>query len=104
MEISFIYITTENNNEAKKIGMALIESKLVACVNIIDNMESLYMWEGKMQNSRESVLIAKTTQDKVDKVVEKVRTLHSYECPCIISLPISGGHSPFIDWIKEEVK
>ena len=104
MEISFIYITTKDKDEAEKIGMALVESKLVACVNIMDNMKSLYMWEGKIQNSNEAVLIAKTTQDNVDKVVEKVKTLHSYECPCIVSLPVHDGYSPFINWIREEVK
>ena len=104
MGINFIYMTAGNKEEAKKIGKALVADKLAACVNILDNMNSIYMWEGKLQDDAEVVLIAKTTEACVPQLVEKVKSLHSYDCPCIVSLPVSGGHKPFLDWIGEEVK
>ena len=79
-------------------------SKLAACVNIIDQMNSMYMWEGELQDDSETILIAKTTQDRVPELIEKVKSTHSYDCPCIISFPISDGNDAFLDWIAGEVK
>ena len=58
----------------------------------------------KVQDDSEIVMIAKTTEDRVPQLVEKVKSLHSYECPCIVSIPVSGGHQAFLDWIADEVK
>ncbi len=104
MKVNFIYMTAGSREEARKIGKELVTSKLAACVNILDNMNSLYMWQGKVQDDSEIVLIAKTTEDRVPQLVEKVKSLHSYECPCIVSIPVSGGNQTFLDWIAEEVK
>jgi len=104
MEVNFIYMTAGSKDEARKIGKALVVSRLAACVNIIDNMNSFYMWEGKLQNDTEIVIIAKTTEDRLPALIEKVKSLHSYDCPCIVSIPVSGGNQDFLDWIAEEVK
>jgi periplasmic divalent cation tolerance protein len=104
MEVNFIYMTAGSRDEARKIGKALVVSRLAACVNIIDNMNSFYMWEGKLQNDTEIVIIAKTTEDRLPALIEKVKSLHSYDCPCIVSIPVSGGNQDFLDWIAEEVK
>jgi periplasmic divalent cation tolerance protein len=104
MNIHFIYMTAGSREEAGKIGKALVISRLAACVNILDNMNSLYMWQGKVQDDSEIVLIAKTTEDRMPQLIEKVKSLHSYECPCIVSIPVSGGNQAFLDWIAEEVK
>ncbi|MDX1707566.1 MAG: divalent-cation tolerance protein CutA [Desulfobacterales bacterium] len=104
MAVNFIYMTAGNKAEAEKIGTALVESQLAACVNILDNMHSVYRWEGKVQQDSEVVLIAKTTEDLVAQLIEKVKSLHSYDCPCIVSLPVTGGYPPFLDWIQSEVK
>jgi periplasmic divalent cation tolerance protein len=103
MMVNFIYMTAGNRDEATKIGKNLVASKLAACVNILDNMHSIYLWEGKVQDDTEVVMIAKTTEDRIPELIEKVRSMHSYECPCIVSLPVSGGHQPFLDWIAKEV-
>lgn len=89
--------------EAKQIGETLVQSKLAACVNIIDNMNSIYVWEGKLQNDHEVIIIAKTTENRVSELIEKVKALHSYDCPCILSIPVSKGHAPFMEWIADEV-
>ena len=103
MKVNFIYMTAGSKDEAQKIGNELVISKLAACVNILENMNSIYMWHGEIQNDREVVMIAKTTEACVPKLVEKVKSLHSYDCPCIVSLPVSGGHQAFLDWIQEEI-
>ncbi len=104
MNVHIVYITIGSMEEAKQIGEAIVQSKLAACVNIIDNMHSIYFWEGKLQNDQEVVMIAKTTENQVSALIERVKTLHSYDCPCILSLPVSKGHTPFMEWIAGEVK
>ena len=104
MAVNFIYMTAGSKAEAQKIGTALVEDRLAACVNILDNMQSIYRWEQKIQQDSEVVLIAKTTDDLVSALVDRVQSLHSYDCPCIVSLPISSGYQPFLDWVHAEVK
>jgi periplasmic divalent cation tolerance protein len=104
MPVNFIYMTAGSKSEAQKIGKALVESRLAACVNILDNMQSIYRWEEKIQEDSEVVLIAKTTESLVSQLIDKVKSLHSYDCPCIVSLPVVNGYQPFLEWIAEEVK
>jgi periplasmic divalent cation tolerance protein len=93
-------MTSGSKSEAQKIGKALVESRLAACVNILDNMQSIYRWEEKIQEDSEVVLIAKTTESLVSQLIDKVKSMHSYDCPCIVSLPVQDGYPPFLDWIK----
>lgn len=104
MELKWVYITTGSLEEAESIGKALVQSKLAACVNIIDGMQSMYYWENALQTDTETVLIAKTTRAIFPELMEKVKKLHSYDCPCIISFTISEGNPPFLQWIEEQVK
>ena len=104
MGITLIYITAGNKDEAVMIGKALISDRLAACVNIIENMYSMYMWDGKLQDDKETILIAKTTKDRVTYLIEKVNALHSYDCPCIVTLPVSDGNPAFLKWVANEVQ
>jgi periplasmic divalent cation tolerance protein len=104
MNVSLVYITAGSKDEAKKIGMALVSNRLVACVNIIDGVESLYWWEGALQDEQEAVLIAKTKETLVGEVVEKVKSLHSYSCPCVVSVPLTGGNEAFLEWVRNETR
>jgi len=104
MNTQLVYMTAGSLEEARTIGRALVEQKLAACVNIIENMNSLYLWEGEVQDDREAVMIAKTVGSRVPQLVEAVRALHSYECPCIVSLPVAGGNQAFLDWIATETQ
>jgi periplasmic divalent cation tolerance protein len=104
MKINFIYMTAGTAEEAESIGKELVSSGLAACINIIENMKSIYVWEGELQNDSEVVLVAKTTESNVSSLIEKVKSLHSYDCPCIISLPVLDGNKPFLDWIADSVK
>jgi len=99
MQTHLIYMTAGSFEEAKTIGKALVDERLAACVNIIDHMRSLYWWEGAVQEDLEVVMIAKTTEALVEALVAKVKSLHSYSVPCIVSIPISGGNPDFLSWI-----
>lgn len=104
MTVMFAYMTAGSKDEARNIGRALVESELAACVNIIDHMESLYRWQGRIETDQETVLIAKTTAHHVEALKRKVVSMHSYECPCILAFPVAAGHEPFLKWVREQVK
>lgn len=104
MKLTLVYITTKNKSEAKKIGKTLVKTKLAACINIIDGMNSIYRWEGKIQSDSETILIAKTKESLVDKLIKKVKSIHSYSCPCIICLPILNGNKDYLNWVRKETK
>jgi periplasmic divalent cation tolerance protein len=102
MEICLIYMTAGSEEEARRIGRELVSSRLAACVNIIPGMRSIYRWEDALQEDRETVLIAKTTAERVSDVTRRVKDAHSYDCPCVVSLPVTGGNQAFIDWVGAE--
>lgn len=102
MTAAFVYMTAANKSEALAIGRALVEERLVACVNILDAMTSVYRWQGRIEEAIETVLIAKTTEEAVPRVVERVKALHSYECPCVISWPVAQGNPDYLQWIHDE--
>ncbi|HIC85603.1 MAG TPA: divalent-cation tolerance protein CutA [Desulfobacterales bacterium] len=104
MRANLVYITASDLQEARKIGRELVACRLAACVNIIDNMNSFYWWEGEIQDDREVVLIAKTKEPLVQELVEKVKSMHSYSCPCVVSLPVLNGNPEFLKWIESETK
>ncbi|HKI43817.1 MAG TPA: divalent-cation tolerance protein CutA [Balneolales bacterium] len=104
MKHYFVYITTSNREEAEAIGRQLVEEHLAACVNIVGGMHSIYWWNDEVNDGHETILIAKTMEDRLDALRERVVTLHSYDCPCIVALPIEGGHQPYLDWILKETR
>jgi len=100
MEI-VIFITAANKKEAKKIAQQLVKSKLVACVNIIEGIKSLFRWKGKVDLAKEVLLVVKSRKEKLAKIIKLVKSLHSYEVPEIIALPIVGGYKPYLNWIND---
>ena len=95
-------MTAGSIEEAKNIGGELIEQNLAACVNLLENMTSIYKWEDKLEEGQEVVMIAKTRKTLMPKLIETVNSLHNYDCPCIIELPIQGGNLDFLKWILVE--
>lgn len=104
MDLSLVYMTFGNKEEARSIGKVIVQENLVACANIINNVNSLYIWQDKLQDDQEVIMIAKTTSDLMPMVIERVKALHSYECPCIVGLPIGDGNPEFLDWIAGVVR
>ncbi len=102
MSARFVYITASSEEEAARIGKRLVEDRLVACANIIGSIRSFYWWEGKIQEDQEAVVIVKTREELMERLMDAVRSLHSYECPCVVSLPIVEGNPDFLRWIYDE--
>lgn len=86
MTKNLIYLTTKNKAEAKKIGRILIEEKLASCINAWEGVDSIYWWKRKIEETKEGILLIKTSEEKTKQVVNRIKTLHSYDCPCIIIL------------------
>jgi periplasmic divalent cation tolerance protein len=104
MAAVMIYVTASGEEEARKIGRALVEQRLAACANVLPGVTSIYRWQGKVEEGGEASLILKTTADKVEAVTARVRELHSYTTPCVVALPIGGGNPAFLDWIETETR
>ena len=103
MEMRFCYITTSSKDEARAIGRTLVEKRLAACVNILDGMESMYWWEGKIESGHETVLIAKTERRLMDRLIATVKAVHSYSVPCVVSLPIEEGNPDYLASLKSNL-
>jgi periplasmic divalent cation tolerance protein len=103
MHVRFIYMTAANLEEAQQIGRELVSAGLAACVNILPYMNSIYIWEGKLEEASEVVMIAKTVEARVADLTARVKSLHSYSCPCIVSLKVEDGNPPFLKWVAENV-
>lgn len=96
-----VFITAKNVREANQISTKLIEGKLVACVNIIKGVNSIFRWKGKVDQAKEVLLILKSKKSCLPKIVKKVKKYHSYDVPEIIALPIIGGSKDYLNWVKE---
>ncbi len=103
MQYRLVYITTKDEEEAREIGRVLVGERLAACVNI-HPIKSVYRWEGEIEEADEVALLVKTRAPLIDMVVSRVREMHSYEVPCIISLPIEKGYPDFLKWIDRSTK
>lgn len=104
MDTVMVYMTAGSGEEARRIASAIVSERLAACANIFEGVRSFYWWEGRIQDEAEVVIIAKTRKDLLLKLTEKVRSIHSYSCPCIVAVPILGGHAPFLEWIRQETQ
>ncbi len=98
-----IYITAKDEPEARRLGQTLVWEKLAACVNYFP-IHSIYWWKGKVEESGEVALIAKTRADLVDQVIQRVKELHSYEIPCTESWIIEKGDPDCLKWIQESTE
>ena len=101
--IKFFYITCPKKKEAHKIASFLVKKKLVACANIINNVDSVFAWKGKVIKAKEILIVGKTMNKNVQKIIKNVKKLHSYEVPCVIFFDIKNGNTDFLKWIIKSV-
>jgi periplasmic divalent cation tolerance protein len=101
MEAIVIYITAPNEEEAAGIARVLVESGLAACVNIVGDIRSIYSWQGKIEDEKEVLMIAKTRRELFDKLKAKVLEMHSYSVPEIVAMPIIDGSEKYMNWLNE---
>jgi len=99
-----IVLTTAGSaDEARKLAQALVERRLAACVNIVSQVESVYRWQGKVENAAEWLLLIKTTTGAFESVRDMIGELHSYDLPECVMLAVDGGSEAYLDWISASV-
>ena len=99
-----VLTTAASQEEARKIGRALVDRLLAACVNIIPRAGTIYRWEGEIEEAEEWLLLVKTTRGAFDRVREAIVELHSYDVPECIGFPIEMGSLAYLSWIGDSVK
>ena len=102
-----VYITCDSVEQAESIGEGIMKKKLCACVNIFENMQSMFFWPpktGRIDKSKEVVLILKSIKSKYDEIEKEVSILHSYDVPCIFAIPVISVADSYWDWLIGEMK
>jgi periplasmic divalent cation tolerance protein len=103
-EFVLILVTVSSQQEGLSIARSLVNSRLAACVNIISGLRSIYRWQGKIWDEGELLLLIKTRMALFEQVEAKIREIHSYEVPEIISISITRGSEPYLDWLRESTR
>ncbi|MCG6900852.1 MAG: divalent-cation tolerance protein CutA [Gammaproteobacteria bacterium] len=96
--------TVPDKGTAMRIAAALVAEQLAACVNIIPAVQSVYRWQGAVEQAEELLLLIKTSDTVWSQLQERILALHPYELPEIISVPIQDGHSNYLNWIINNLK
>lgn len=96
----FFYVTTPNKSTAKKIAKTLIQEKLIACANILPGMNSIYRWQGKIEQAHECILILKSHKKMTTKITQRVKQLHPYQVPCVLSFSVASGNADYLQWLE----
>ena len=104
MKIKLGYVTAASRDEAERIAEAVVTEKLAACANILPGVCSVFEWEDNLCFEEETVLILKTVSEKTDALTARIKELHSYDCPCIVFLPLDSGNPDFLQWVASAVK
>jgi periplasmic divalent cation tolerance protein len=103
MSVISIYAVFADANEAERIGRAMVEERLAACVNILGPVRSVYRWKGAVETADEVAAIFKTTDAQADSLMTRIAGLHSYDVPCVVTWPIDMILSPYADWVEGSV-
>ncbi len=103
MEYAVVFITVPDEEEAARIASTIVEERLAGCVNIVKGIRSIYSWEGKVVDEHEVLMIVKTKRVLFTELEKRVKGLHSYSVPEIISLPIIEGSEGYMEWLKHEL-
>jgi len=98
-----IFVTVESEEQARRISDALLRKKLIACANIIKDVQSFFWWRGKVDHSEELMLIMKSREELLGEIVRLVKENHSYKVPEVVALRIVGGNPDYLRWIEESV-
>ena len=96
-----VFVTTSSEEEASRIARELVEQRLVACVNILGKVRSVFSWEGKVADEQEALMVLKSRDDRFDKLSNTIKQLHSYSVPEIIAIPISRGLPEYLQWVRD---
>jgi periplasmic divalent cation tolerance protein len=103
-KIIFLYVVFSSKKEAQKIGEVLLREKLAFCVNILGKSDSLYLWKGKIEVAKETVVLIKTFSKNKKRAMQRIVELHSYDVPCVAELMIGSVNSDYGLWAEKEIK
>ena len=103
-QLSLLYTTFSTEEDALHISQKLLESHLVACMNLLGPIRSFYFWEGQLTESREVAVLLKTIPEKLPEAMKKLQELHAYDISVILEIPISQANEIFQTWVKESVR
>lgn len=99
--LAVVYVTASSKEEGDKIAHELVTGKLVACCNVIPGITSHYVWQGSLSSDQEVLLVMKTRMALIQRLVIRVKELHSYALPEVIALPIAGGSQEYMKWVED---
>jgi periplasmic divalent cation tolerance protein len=99
-----VMVTAPSAGEAARIARALVEERLAACGNVLPGLRSLYRWEGKVQDDAEALLLLKTTRGRFEALRARLLSLHPYQVPEVIALPVEAGHAAYLEWIAASTR
>ena len=102
-EVVLVFSTFPDVETARRIARELVTETFAACANVIPKIESIYRWEGKIEQGDETLVLFKTTAARFAAFEEKLKSLHPYDVPEIICTPIAGGWAPYLDWVRQSV-
>jgi periplasmic divalent cation tolerance protein len=102
-EFIVVFVTAGSSAEGERLARALVEERLAACVNRVAAVQSVYRWEGQVEESAEELLVIKTRAELFAALEKRVRELHSYAVPEVIALPIINGSESYLRWLGEQV-
>jgi periplasmic divalent cation tolerance protein len=104
MPSDYLQVTTTTDSEAEAVRLARlgVENRLAACGQVLSPIQSTYWWQGKLESAREWMVIFKTTAERAEQLMERLRAEHSYETPDIVAVPIVSGSSAYLRWISAE--
>jgi periplasmic divalent cation tolerance protein len=102
-EMLMVFVMCDGREQAEYIADKLVSERLAACVNVLPEIRSCYVWEGKLTWSDELMLLIKTTQANFDALKERVTALHSYEIPEIVGIPIEAISQKYLEWVQGSV-
>lgn len=104
MSILLVYATAPNRETAEEIARALLAERLIACANILPGMQSIYRWQGKIESAAEVAMIFKTSDSRMTALQQRFITLHPYDVPALVAMPIDAAIPDFAAWVEVETK
>jgi len=99
-----VMVTTKDESEAKRLGEKLVSEKLAACVSVVTKVSSVYRWRGKIERADEALMLIKTSHKKLDRLIPRIKELHTYEVPEVLVLSVEKGSPEYIKWLEESLR
>jgi periplasmic divalent cation tolerance protein len=101
-DAAVVFSTCASLDEARRIAGAVVEARLAACVQLLPGLQSVYRWQGAIEQGEEVLMLFKTTEDRLPRLKERIAELHSYDTPEFVAVPVCGGSERYLEWLRAE--